>query len=543
MRKLLFNLFIIHGFSVFAQQVPVGFSFAEEFLRREQLLGRFDSTISFTYRPMVPLKILDSALHFHSSNELFSIKKKCIKVNILPIQKRTEINTGYPFGGNNGSLMTTRGYQTMVSPGIYGNIGPLSIVYRPEFSFSQNLSEGFPAEFSQAQWAIYYQRYLNHIDKPEQIGSINQTSYHPGQSGIFLDLGFNRIGFSTENMWLGPSRFNPINLGNNAGGFRHVKIAAKKPVNVGIGHLEYLIAIGQLGSTGQLPLKADSAHSRYFRPRTKERRLLSVVHISFRPKLLNGLVVGGTRSIQSYTEKIDAAYFNSFTGFFRNTNDGQGNFDRANQIASAFARYSIPVINTEVYLEWARNDAAWNLRDFIMQPEHSSGYTFGIQKIFVTGVQNWQVAVERTKLERAGLYLYRRAEPIFYANGQLRHGHTNIGQLLGAPIGTGSNALTLEINKLSNVNMIGVLFTQVSYNRDIANTIFGNSAFDHYWNEYSLGIQGNKWVSQLMIDWRIMYNHSFNYYWQNNPSSVPNGLTEPVTKGNLHASINLTYLF
>ena len=54
MNKLFFWAFIALFGKISAQTVPVGFPFFDEALRREQLMGKADSNLSFMIRPVHP---------------------------------------------------------------------------------------------------------------------------------------------------------------------------------------------------------------------------------------------------------------------------------------------------------------------------------------------------------------------------------------------------------------------------------------------------------------------------------------------------------
>ena len=47
------------------------------------------------------------------------------KIKILPIDYNIEFNSHHPYNRNNGSMVPNRGYQHILSAGIYAEIGPL----------------------------------------------------------------------------------------------------------------------------------------------------------------------------------------------------------------------------------------------------------------------------------------------------------------------------------------------------------------------------------------------------------------------------------
>ena len=84
-------------------------------------------------------------------------------------------------------MIPNKGYQHIISPGIFLKLGPLSVQLKPEHHFSENKSfDGFwDGHFSET-WAKRY-RLWNKIDMPERFGEIRHNSLKLGQSNIKLN--------------------------------------------------------------------------------------------------------------------------------------------------------------------------------------------------------------------------------------------------------------------------------------------------------------------------------------------------------------------
>ena len=148
--KYNFFLFLFFTFLVSSSQtINLNESYLTDYLRTSQLLGDFKSEISFSLKP---LDIGKDGLEIE--NDIFNTEKYAPTVlsffknkgniKILPIDYNIEFNSHHPYNRNNGSMGPNRGYQHILSAGIYAEIGPLSIQLKPEYLFSENKDfEGF----------------------------------------------------------------------------------------------------------------------------------------------------------------------------------------------------------------------------------------------------------------------------------------------------------------------------------------------------------------------------------------------------------------
>ena len=135
--KYKFFIFLFFIFlNSFSQTINLNESDLTDYLRTSQLLGEFKSDVSFTVKPF---DIGTNGLKI--DNEVFNIKeysptvltffKNNGKIKILPIDYNIEFNSHHPYNRNNGSMIPNRGYQHIISAGIYAEIGPLSIQLKP----------------------------------------------------------------------------------------------------------------------------------------------------------------------------------------------------------------------------------------------------------------------------------------------------------------------------------------------------------------------------------------------------------------------------
>ena len=253
--KYNFFLFLFFTFfTSFSQTINLNESYLTDYLRTSQLLGNFKSDISFTIKPLhigkngieINKEILDTKKY---APTLLSFFKGNGKIKILPIDYNIEFNSHHPYNRNNGSMGPNRGYQHILSAGIYYEIGPLSIQLKPEYLYSENKDfEGFGEGPNGHYPIIWVKRYKlwNKIDMPERFGekSINKTLI--GQSSIRLNFKGLSLGVSNENIWWGPSIRNSIMMSNHARGFKHITFNTTKPLITKIGNFEWQVISGRL---------------------------------------------------------------------------------------------------------------------------------------------------------------------------------------------------------------------------------------------------------------------------------------------------------
>ena len=176
-----YNFFLFSFFTFLvssSQTINLNESHLTDYLRTSQLLGNFRGDVSFTIKPFDigknGLKIENEIFNTEEySPTVLTFFNNNGKIKILPLDYNIEFNSRHPYNRNNGSMVPNRGYQHILSAGIYAEIGPLSIQLKPEYLFSENKDfEGFgegPNGHYSVIWAKRY-RLWNKIDMPERFG-------------------------------------------------------------------------------------------------------------------------------------------------------------------------------------------------------------------------------------------------------------------------------------------------------------------------------------------------------------------------------------
>ncbi len=536
----------------YSQIVPTGSANIEETLRRQQLLGNFESSYSFSIRP---LRLPDSinsisagGQEFHLRSQFLDLGKNLPKISALPIELRNEYNSHHPISSNNGSKVPGRGYQFILRTGIDLEFGPLNIYLKPEIYYSQNLEyEGFPDTISTHIWQVRY-IWWNEIDLPEKFGDDPIFSFLHGQSKISFDHKNLSLGVSTENIWWGPGKRNSLIMTNNARGFLHLSFNTKAPLKTPIGSWEWQVIAGRLERSGFSPPFPSRINSNnLYNPPPKDWRYLSAISLVYSPKWLKGVSFGINRMVQQYSETAvtNKDYFPIILNVFRQNDNPNRQETFVDQAISTFVRFYSPVTNSEFYFEYGRNDAALNLRDLIMSPEHSRAFIIGLTKLFELSESGYvEVNMEVTQLQESANTNVRYAGS-WYLHSRVRDGYTNRGEVLGAGIGPGSNSQSLEVNWVNDFKKIGIYFERLVHNNDFFLLAYsGSQDWRRYWVDLTPGIKSSWNFDNLVLEGNLLFTRSLNYQWElhNSPGNNPyfvNGRDV----SNFHIGFHATYFF
>jgi hypothetical protein len=166
-----------------------------------------------------------------------------------------------------------------------------------------------------------------------------------------------------------------------------------------------------------------------------------------------------------------------FQPFFKRqiatSTDPEGNDDR-DQLLSLIARWVIPEGGFEAYVEWGRNDHNTELRDFLLEPDHSQAYTIGVGKNVPSDSGIVHLRAEWTHLGRSPTFQVR-ATPSYYAHHLVRAGYTEKGQILGAGIGPGSDSQYLSVDRYHSRGRWGVFAQRVRFDEDTYYRLYGTT--------------------------------------------------------------------
>lgn len=550
------SVFVLYTLLTHAQTVPVGLPVLEDYFRQQQLLGKVDSAISFTIRPIAAQALGQrDYLHYPDSSRTDIVWESRYghgHLQLLPVVWQNQLNTAYPYGWNDGPMIPARGMQTYLSTGFFAKYRWLSVQFKPEWVAAQNrVYEGFGGE--QGPNGAWYNYYGNRIDLPELYGEGMYSKAYFGQSNVRLTLDPISVGFSTENLWWGPGLRNSILMSNTAPGFKHVTLNTSKPIKTYIGSFEGQVVGGHLAQSGfPSSLLGDTArHWRHVVKKPDGWRYFSGITLNYQPKWISGFFVGLIRTYTTNQQDMGKGvrYYAPFLeAFSKNKLAEEGSSDdgiRRDQMLSFFFRYVIPKAEVEFYGEYAKNDHNWDARDGMAQLDHTRAYTVGLRKL-VPLYNRWggylQLAGEVTQLAVTNTQGIRSAAP-WYIHGGVRDGYTHRGQLLGAGIGPGSNMQTVQVSWVSGLKQVGLLAERYVHYEDFA--VQQIKDFRRNWVDAGIAAYGNWDFNRFIVNAHVQYIHAYNYQYNFEPAEDRSDYWgfDPQDRNNLHLRLGVMYRF
>lgn len=390
---------------------------------------------------------------------------------ILLPQITTVTNSELAFGQNDGALWAGKGYNVRTLGGFVGRFGPIQLVALPEFVYSTNYSTTIdptdlryarPLPPSRNQFSSPFNVVPYSIDLPYRFGDASIQKIYPGQSSLMASFGPLQAGAATENEWWGPALRNPLILSDNAAGFPHLFFRTGRPLVSPLGQFEARWIVGGLKESDFFNLDE-----------TDDVRSLSAFSLTWKTRPSSGVTLGLQRSVFAPVDGYGGVAGRAFD-FLRGT--GHPNAlpitdstftPGPDQIVSFFAHWALPRYGLETYVEWGRADFPASLRDFLLAPNHSRGYTSGLQWVRSSesspGLLRLQA--EFTNTEQSSTYRFR-PNGSFYTSRAVVQGYTNEGQMLGSGLGPGSSGQWFAVDYFRPAFQIGANFGRTRFNND-----------------------------------------------------------------------------
>lgn len=565
MRKFfLLPFFITFGFQSFSQNLPISFSQHYDYLRREQVQGNIDSSLSFNVRPFTIQKSFsefnsaflgDSIAGFPSLSTSFQNKNGKFKLTAIPIQLLTIYNSTSPDGWENSELIPNVGLQTIISTGFHLKYGKLSLQFNPNFHYAQNKKfEEYPSE-APNEYFRKLSRSVFGIDNPVRYGTASISNFNLGNSHIGAYLGGVFLGFSSENIWAGPGQFTSLVISDNAPGFYHFRIQSTRPLKTFLGNFEGIYWAGKLKSSKKTHFSDGKYQSIFGEKDESSWRYFTGLTISYSPKWIPGFSLGGTRGFQVYREDMEnnlKAFFPLFAPFQK---EEEGLIEslnlRQDQNVSVFSRYLITSAKAEIYFEFSRNDHPLNWRELILNPEHSRAFQLGFSKYFKLPSRyslGFQGEITQSEFSVNNIIRWPNRQGYSnsglgsFDNNQVNHGWTNEGQILGSNTGISGNSYLLKVGIYDGFEEISIRMERFEKNPNFYE--FANTA----------GIDVNKWIDNsfiinyskcfeklILLKSSIGITSSYNYNFLNENQNQGGFSTGTNNKGNFSLNLSLIY--
>ncbi|MEO5902893.1 MAG: capsule assembly Wzi family protein, partial [Gemmatimonadaceae bacterium] len=445
-------------------------------------------------------------------------------------------NSAYPFGGNDGVIWAGKGLTSFAQAGIAMRWGVLSAKLAPVAFRSENLSFSLmdngrigPLRFADGQLALA-------VDKPQRFGDLPYSRLDLGESTIRIDAGPFATGLSTASQWWGPTSEYPYILGNNAGGFPHLFVGTAHPVGVKIGTVHARVVYGSLAQSPYSSVTGNDYFESYTNP-GKVRFMAGLVGV-VQINRINGLELGGGRFFHAASAQtrftgsnVRLPFQNFLKSRIRAESDTVFGDDRSlqqNQLASAFFRWAPPGTGVELYGEYGREDFSADLRDLFLEPDHSATLNGGFRKAWSYGTSMNAVRAEIFTYE-APAGTRNRGEGLIYLHLPLAQGHTQRGQILGAPVGVGSgSAQMIAFERYTPGGKMKTFLSRVTQREHslVEQAYLSGEPFTKGVDVMnSIGAEMSRFLGPFDISGKVVFTDNLNRYFNSDVSNLNVGLT------------------
>lgn len=387
-------------------------------------------------------------------------------------------NSALPFSINDGSVWAGVGTTQRVLAGLRISAGPVHLILAPEFIDTENAFFRLrdtvrfyapPIVPERRGGGFVFPWYIApySIDLPLRFGDKPLRRVDAGQSTAMVAVRGLGVGVSNENQWWGPGIRNALVLSNNAPGFPHLFLRTESPWRSRFGSVEARLLVGGL------------TESRYFdTTSTNNLRSISAAAVTFQPAIARNIVVGASRSVFATSkgwDRIPGRLLDAFAATGRPNNaplaDSSLTPGGRDQIFSLFGRWVLPNDGFEAYAEWARTEFPISLRDLLVAPNHTQGYTLGLQwnRLAFRPQGRVRLQGELTSVEQ-GPTFRDRPQGSFYTSRRVIQGYTQMGEPLAAAIGPGASGQWLAADYLEPSWSFGIFAGRIRWNEDIHST-------------------------------------------------------------------------
>ena len=386
------------------------------------------------------------------------------------------MNSAIPFSQNDGALWAGKGLSTRTLLGFKVESPHLRLIVAPEIILSSNNDwvlrhdfyvESLPPDRSPYDFPFYVGDFT--IDQPMRFGDKPIRKIDLGQTTAMWSSDRVAFGFSNENQWWGPGIRNAIVLSNNAPGFPHLFVRTARPLKTSVGDVEMRWLVGGLKESAFF----DTATS-------NNSRSLASIAATLQTRWDPNLSFGFARSVYATATGWSQVPWRWLDVFSRTSGTDSASV-RKDHFYSLFGRWVFPSDGVELYAEWARLLVPTGLSDFLVAPNHTQGYTVGLQWRGLSWREgDFRLQGEITQLEQSATFRDRQG-PSWYTSTRVIQGYTNRGEMLGASIGPGASSQFLALDYLKTDWRLGTFAGRVRWNEDVHSN-YGFPAYAAYCN-------------------------------------------------------------
>jgi hypothetical protein len=429
-------------------------------------------------------------------------------------------NSALPYGFNDGPIWQGRGTNVQVIAGMAVVVGPVRLIVAPEFLSSENLAYQtitYPPNGpgNRSPWADPFHPAPNGIDLPSRFGDQPLRSVDRGQSSLTLRLPLVELGVSTENVWWGPGIQNALVWSSQAAGVPSAFLRTREPIKTRAGTFDAWYNVGTLQESNFFD---NNPHNNI--------NSMAAIAVQWRPPNTTGLEFGIARMVIADNGVTLGTLGDPFRSVGQPNSADSLSPGTHDQISSLWTRWAPPGVGFEAWAEWARFEEPTSLRDLLVDPGHSEGYTVGLQWARRVGGGTARLWGEATYVEPSPS-LRTRPEGVTYVSRSVPQGFTELGQMLGAGIGPGASSQWLGGDWLHSRWRVGAYLARVRWDNT---AVYSDLVPQPGQSDVSL-ISGLRLAGELagvrvLVDWAhsVRLNYLYQSYYANLAEGTYHGI-------------------
>jgi len=228
-------------------------------------------------------------------------------------------------------------------------------------------------------------------NRPHNKGAYSKTGFRDAQ--LYLHYNGLGIGYSNANMWWGSGYHSSLNMSNNTAGFPHLMIGTiqeQRIKNFGI-NFRYIFADSLKYNAAEPFFTAITSSITYYSE--------PIITLGFSRAYLTG----GNRTIEAITRN-EAMLIPFEPVYLKDKVDSTGNplsgVDIWDQTLVGYFTATFQKVGLIIYIEYGRNDHAWDKDDFFRQPDHTGASIIGLRKYGFFNNPNLVGGIEYTNLNK-----------------------------------------------------------------------------------------------------------------------------------------------
>ena len=285
-------------------------------------------------------------------------------------------------------------------------------------------------------------------------------------------------GFSNANMWWGPGFHSSLMMTNNTTGFEHLMlgtISEKRIKNWGVNG-RYIFSKFGKKSKSKPYYSGFIANATYYS--------VPIVTIGFSRAFLSG---------GKNTNYDIGAFEAALLPFqFITIDKPKNQEDLLNPVDQTFTGYfnlRFPKSGLVMFLEYGRNEGPENFKDFILHPDHSKAYVFGVRKFGLFNNPNLMFGFEYTSLIQTSFWQARKTQD--WNSASQFDFNTYNGRYWAAHSGPDSDDFTIYFaynrDKLSVMPSINLERYSITHASALVAQYAGTLVYDRIYGIYYLG--------------------------------------------------------